>query len=149
MNSKIQKIELFEPIRPKIRESKDPYCSFEIVLELTATPNEKWKASLYKSYITEADIFGRQNIEISNDLIIVPLPKIPIHIPYPLPVEITSEIRKQIDYIKKAIDKANSECEKAHQENKEKIEYEKHKIEKREEELNKSQDELDKLNFDC
>ena len=148
MNSKIQKIELVKPIEPKIRESKDPYCSFEVVLELTATPNEKWKASLYKFYIAEADIYGRQNIEISNDLIIVPLPKIPIHLPSHLPPEIQAEIQQQIIYIKGAIEKANTEYEKACQEEIRKKEHDKIAREKQKEELRTLQDELDKISFD-
>lgn len=147
MNSEIQKIKLMKPIRPKIRESKDPYCSFEIVLELTATPNEKWKALLYKFYIAEADIYGRQNIEISNDLIIVPLPKIPLHIPSPLPPEIQAEIHQQIIYIKGAIEKANTEYEKACQEEIRKRERYKISQEKQKEELRTLQDELDNIDF--
>ena len=148
MNPETQKIELAKSIEPKIRKSKDPYCSFEIVLELTAPPNKEWKALFYKFYEAEADISGRRNIDISNDLLLVPLPKIPIHLPSHLSSEIQAEIQQQIKYIKGAIETVNVEYEKACKEEIDKREDEERMRKEQEEKLRKLQEELNNIDFD-
>ena len=150
MNYKIQKIELVKPIKLKVMKSEDPEdfgCYYKAVLKLTEPPNEKWKDSFYEHYKFEA-FYSSRKIKISDDLIIVPIPKIPLEIPSPIPPEITSDIREQIDYIKKAIDKANTEHEKTYQEKIRERERDKIAREKQEEELRTLQDELDKISFD-